>query len=182
MANTPAKSEAGEDVESAGFASSEPGQESGAFQEKADRLRARIGAQTRETTERVRSEGEHLLRDQKNRVADRIGHYGSAVHRAAHKLEDEQDAAIAYYTHRAAEQLDRAAHYLRAHDWSDLRRDAEVMARRHPEIFFGGLLLAGLALARLLKASHEERRDEEWHGSGGMSHPTVGGIEPPAEP
>jgi hypothetical protein len=131
----------------------------GSLREKAHQVREQIGAKTRETTSRVKAEGEHLLRDQKDRVAERIRHYGGAVHRAADKLEDEQDATIAQHIHRAAEQIERAADYLRSRDWQGLRRDVEGLARRHPEMFFGGLLVAGLAVARLLKASREEEED-----------------------
>lgn len=123
---------------------------------KAQEARENLTAKARETTERVRHQGEHLAHEQKNRVADRIGHYGSAIHKAAHNLEDEQDAAIAFYTHKAADQLEHAAQYLRDHEWPQLRRDAEAIARRHQELFFGGLLVGGFVLARLLKASHPE--------------------------
>lgn len=130
--------------------------DSASLKEKAHEARERITAKARETTARVKDQGEHLLRNQKKRVADQIGHYGSAVHRAAQNLEEEQDATIAYYTHRAADQLDHAAQYLREHDWTQLQRDAEDVARRHQDLFFGGLLLGGFALARLLKASHHD--------------------------
>jgi hypothetical protein len=126
------------------------------LQEKAHEARERITAKARETKARVRDQGEHMMRDQKKRVADRIGQYGSAVHRAAHNLEDEEDATIAYYAHRAADQLDHAAEYLRERDWPQLRRDAEGLARRHQDLFMGGLFLGGFVLARLLKASHHE--------------------------
>jgi hypothetical protein len=123
---------------------------------KAQETREKVSAKARETTERARHQGEHLVHEQKNRVAERIGHYGSAIHKAAHNLEDEQDAAIAFYTHKAADQLEHAAQYLRDHDLPQLRRDAEAVARRHQELFFGGLLVGGFVLARLLKASHPE--------------------------
>lgn len=116
----------------------------------------RISSAVRDTTSQARAQGEEMLRDQKSRVAERIGTYGSAVHRAAHQLEDEHDAAIAFYVHRAADQLDRMSGYLREHDWNSLRHDVENFARRHQELFFGGLLLCGVAAARVLKASRQE--------------------------
>jgi hypothetical protein len=124
--------------------------------EKVTEAREKVTAKARETTERVKHQTQHLAHEQKNRVADRIGHYGSAIHKAAHNLEDEQDEAIAFYTHKAADQLEHAAQYLRDHEWPQLRRDAEAIARRHQELFFGGLLVGGFVLARLLKASHPE--------------------------
>lgn len=127
-------------------------------QDKAHEVKEQLSAKTRDTTQRIKSEGEYMLRDQKNRMAECIDHCGSAVHRAAEKLEEDQDAAIALYTHRAAEQLERAADYIRGHDWRDLRRDAENFARRHQEFFYGSLLLGGIILARFLKASSSRDR------------------------
>jgi NADH dehydrogenase/NADH:ubiquinone oxidoreductase subunit G len=153
--------------------------------DKAQEAREQISARARETTTRVRSEGEHLLRDQKNRVADRIDHYGNAVHRAAQKLEDDQDAAIAVYAHRAAEQFERAAHYLRERDWRDLRRDAESFARRHQEVFLGGLFLGGLALARFLKASAHEEESTAQHYEPSTAYaqsPPPVGMHTPGQP
>jgi hypothetical protein len=126
------------------------------LQEKASQARERLTEKAHETKARVQAEGEHVFHGQKNRLADQIRHYGEAVHRAADKLDEEKDATIAYYTHRAADQFDRAAEYLRDHDWSDLKRDAEGFARRHQGLVFGGLLIAGVALARMLKASQKE--------------------------
>lgn len=147
--------------------------ERSSLKEKAHEARETITAKARETKARVKGQGEHLLRDQKNRVADQIGHYSSAVHRAAQDLEEEQDATIAYYTHRAADQLDHAAEYLREHDWTHLKRDAEDLARRHQDLFFGGLLLGGFALARLLKASqHHEGSSRVSTESHTRSQPT----------
>jgi hypothetical protein len=126
------------------------------LQQKAHEARERLTEKASEAKERVQTEGENVLRGQKNRLAEQISHYGNAVHRAADQLDEEKDAAIAYYTHQAAEQLDRAADYLRDRNWSDLKRDAEGFARRHQGLVFGGLLLAGIALARMLKASQHD--------------------------
>jgi hypothetical protein len=132
------------------------------IREKVEDARDHIADKARAATTRIQSESKDMLRDQKNRVADRIDHYGNAVHRAANNLEDGQDAAIAFYTHRAAEQLERAARYLREREWRDLRRDAESFARRHQEVFLCGLLLGGIALARFLKASSHQ---DSWEAS-----------------
>jgi hypothetical protein len=144
--------------------------EHGSLHEKAHEAKERITAKARETKARVQHQGENLLREQKNRVADQIGHYGSAVHRAARNLEEEQDATIAFYTHKCADQLDLAAQYLREHDYQQLRRDAEALARRHQDLFFSGMLLGGFALARLLKASSHETYEPEPEQDMGSTH------------
>jgi hypothetical protein len=46
--------------------------------------------------------------------------------------------------------------------FQDLRRDAEDIARRHPAVFFGGMFVAGLALARFAKASADRSEFESY--------------------
>lgn len=123
--------------------------------ERWDEAKERAAEQARTAGVRMRNKGDALLREQKVRVADRLGHYGSAVHRTAHQFEEEQDPVIGYYTHRVADRLDDAAHYLREREWSGLREDAEGFARRHQELFLGGMFIAGLVVARFLKASQD---------------------------
>ena len=158
------------------------------LQEKAREAKEFVGQKARETGERVKVEGESLLRDQKGRVASRIENYGRAVHKAAHRLEEEHDDTIASYAHRAADQLDRAAGYLRERDFSGLRTDAEQFARNHQELFFGGMFVAGLALARFLKAAPEpvrESTDSEpssFAGGSPYAEPAVDNPVTPAAP
>ncbi|HEX6986109.1 MAG TPA: hypothetical protein VF170_12080, partial [Planctomycetaceae bacterium] len=50
--------------------------------------------------------------------------------------------------------------WLRSKDAGEMVRGCGEFTRRHPEVVLGGLFLAGVALARFLKAS--DRRDEEF--------------------
>jgi hypothetical protein len=71
--------------------------------------------------------------------------------------EDEATSMLADYTEKCADQLDRLSDYLKQKDLRSLFDDAQTMARRHPELFFGALFFGGLALARFLKASAKPR-------------------------
>ena len=131
--------------------------------------RASMGQKARETKERMMSKGGERVRqakdqtrayadERKNQLGDRIHHYSSAVRRAADKLRDEQDPNIAHYADAIAERIDQAADYVQSRDPGMIMRDVENIARRRPEIFFGGMFFAGLMLSRFLKASSQ--RDE----------------------
>jgi hypothetical protein len=48
-----------------------------------------------------------------------------------------------------------------------LLSDASRMARKRPELVFGGLFLAGLGLARVMKSSARERRRDNYSSNGG---------------
>lgn len=111
----------------------------------------------RETTERIRQEGASLLAEQKGRAADELSHFSHAIHRAAESLHSEEDHRVAEYADAAAKQIDRVAGYLRTSDVNRFVDDAEQFARRRPEVVFGGLFLAGLALSRFLKSSSKHR-------------------------
>ena len=101
---------------------------------------------------RVRDQAAGMVDERKTQVADRIGAYGSAVHRSAESLEQD-DPNIAWLTHQAADRINQVADYVRARDFQQLKHDAEDVARRHPAAFFGGMFVAGLVVGNLLKAT-----------------------------
>jgi ElaB/YqjD/DUF883 family membrane-anchored ribosome-binding protein len=63
---------------------------------------------------------------------------------------------IASVANTAADQVDRAASYLRQHDAGDAVNAATDFARRQPALVVGGALLAGLALGRFLRSATGE--------------------------
>jgi hypothetical protein len=111
------------------------------------------------TASRVKDEAGKLAAETKDTTAGRIRTYSSAIHETASSLE-EKDPNIAWFTHRCADRLQGIADYMRNHDFSALRHDAEDVARRHPAAFFGGMFLAGLVIGNFVKAS---RRKLEGH-------------------
>jgi hypothetical protein len=93
-----------------------------------------------------------MAQEQKQSAAQHIGRYGSALRDSARSVEQE-DPNVAYYANRAAESIERIADYVRSTDLAGLQRDAEDIARRRPALFFGGMLLAGVVIGAIVKAS-----------------------------
>ena len=118
---------------------------------------AQLKEQAGETTRRLKEQGRSIVAQQKDRVADEVSHFAAAAHEAANKLEQEDDRNVARYLHSAADQLDGVVHYLRDSDTGRVMDDLSRMARRRPEVFFGGMFIAGMAVARFLKASGRPR-------------------------
>jgi len=110
--------------------------------------------QAKEVANQARDHVQSLVGEQKNQAADRLGSLAEALREAGRKLNEGQQAGeFGQYADRAAQQLERLSGYLRDHELRDFVRDTETFARRRPEVFLGGTLIAGLMLARFLKAS-----------------------------
>lgn len=108
----------------------------------------------------AREEGRSLMEAQKGRLAEKLGHVGSALEEAAQKLEHEGDPNIARYASAMAGHLHRAGDYIERRDPADFYADADSLARRRPELVFGAMFLAGLSLARFIKASGSRARNQ----------------------
>ena len=104
---------------------------------------------------------------------------------------NEADDSVGRYMERAAQGVERMAAYLDEKDVNQILHDAREMARRRPEVFVGGLFIAGLMLGRFLRSSApEESYDETWDdlpgyaggGSGGgyasATNPYAGASQP----
>jgi hypothetical protein len=106
-----------------------------------------------------------MAQEQKQSAAQHIGRYGSALRDSARSVEQE-DPNVAYYANRAAEGIEKVADYVRSTDLAGLQRDAEDIARRHPALFMGGMLLAGIVVGGLVKASAATAREASMSDSG----------------
>lgn len=89
---------------------------------------------------------------QKEAGAGRIDEMADAIHSAAHELE-KQFPRSADYVHDAASRLEGTAAALRKRRVEDLVKDLGDFAHTQPAAFFGGAILAGITLARVLKRS-----------------------------
>lgn len=124
-------------------------------------------AETREKTLRVAEDvKERLTRagaECKDRVADRILNVGDALRGAAEKLRDEGDPNIAEGFEAAAQRVTGLSEYLHECDLTTLQEETAQFTRRNSSWVYGGLLVAGFALSRLLRASSEPKwRSEGW--------------------
>jgi hypothetical protein len=123
--------------------------------------------QTVKMAGQARDHVQELVERQKDQAAERLGGLAGALREAANKLQEgDQGGNFGQYANRAAEQVERLSGYLRDSDLRGFVRDTESFARRRPEVFLGGTLLAGLMLARFLKSSAPERNDRGPYSSG----------------
>jgi hypothetical protein len=115
--------------------------------------------QTVEMAHQAQDQVTSLVAKQKEQAAVRLGGLAGALHDAGKQLEQKDADGFGRYAHRAADQVDKVSRYLRDKDLPALVRDTEGFARRHPDLFLGGSLVAGVLLARFLKSSAERQGD-----------------------
>jgi hypothetical protein len=130
------------------------------IKEKARETKDRVMSKGSEAINRAKERGRSVADEQKNHLGERIHGYSSAVRRSAQQLREGEDPNIAHYAEAIADKIDQAADYVQSRDPGMILRDVENAARRRPEIFLGGMLLAGLVLGRFLKASNQ--RDDTY--------------------
>ena len=122
----------------------------------ADQAASKAREQAGRLAGQAKEQGAAMLEQQKTRAADVIGDVGAAVRRAADKLHQENDDNLAGYADAVAEQLESCGRYLREREPRQLVNDVADLTRRRPEWVLGGMYVAGLALARFLKASRPD--------------------------
>lgn len=137
--------------------SGQGGHQASGLKEEAKSLAQEAKEQTKEVASQAKDQVNQLVSKQKDQAAERLGGFAGALRDAAGKLEGQEGIGLGRYAGQAAEQVDRFSNYLRQGDLKGFVRDAENLARRNPDLFLGGALLAGVMLARFLKASDPRR-------------------------
>ena len=127
---------------------------------------AGVQQQVNEATEQVKASGRDYAARKKTMLAEEIGVFRDAVQKATETLREEDHGGVAQYTAAAAEQLDRCRKSIDQRNVGELLDDAQDFTRRHPEVVYGGLFVAGLAAMRFLKASQPR-------GAGRRSQPAT---------
>jgi hypothetical protein len=129
----------------------------GQVKNEAKNLASQAKDQTKQVASQARDQVQQLVTQQKDQVAEKLGGLAGVLHDTANRLrEDERSGPFGNYADQVANQVDKLSTYLRDNDLRGFVRDTESFARRRPDLFLGGTFLAGLMLARFLKASSPE--------------------------
>ncbi len=124
-----------------------------AAREQAGTAVEQVKAGAQSAVQQAQEAGRTFLGNQKESIAQKLDGYADAVRAVSERLRGEEGNMLAGPAGQAAEQLERLSGYLRNAEPADFLSDLEGLARRRPEVVFGGLFVAGLAAARFLKAS-----------------------------
>lgn len=99
--------------------------------------------------------------ERKAKVASTLRRVGKTARRGAELLQPGTAAPIAPYVELAADSIDRASKYLEDNPPAQMIQDLGELARRHPAVTLGGVLLVGLAAGRLARLGLDEERNRE---------------------
>lgn len=122
-------------------------------------LREQAATQARTLLDRAKAGGQEVLNVRRLYVAEELSTLGGAVRRAADTLHDRsRSAGLAEYADSVADRLDDAARYLERADVEDLVADAQDLVATQPAVFLTSMFLAGVAVARFVKASEPPKR------------------------
>lgn len=119
---------------------------------------ANHGGNSTGMVDRVRHTAAAQLTTQKTRATDALGSVAAAIRQSSQPLRDSNQATLADYAGKAADQLEQFSTRLRERDLTELMDDAKRFARRQPAIFVGAAFAAGVLAARFLKSSP----DRQW--------------------
>ena len=108
--------------------------------------------------DRVRHTAAAQLSSQKTRATDTLGSVAAAIRQSSQPLRDNNQAMLADYAGKAADQLEQLSTRFRESDLTELIDDAKRFARRQPAVFVGAAFAAGVLAARFLKSSPDEQR------------------------
>jgi ElaB/YqjD/DUF883 family membrane-anchored ribosome-binding protein len=123
-----------------------------------------------EKASELREQGSARLRDQfdrrSNQAGSQVRSLAEALRRSGSDLSNEGNRGGARLAEQAADRIDRVGGYLEQKSSDELMRDIETFARRRPWTLAGLGMLAGVAAARFLKASSEQRYGDYRRRSG----------------
>jgi ElaB/YqjD/DUF883 family membrane-anchored ribosome-binding protein len=103
-------------------------------------------------------------------IGETLEQVAHAVHGASDNLRSEQPQ-LAGFGDTAADQVDRAAQFLREHDAREVIEGAQDFARRQPAVVIGAGLAVGLLVGRALKSANGTSR-AAYRGTGQWTRDT----------
>ncbi len=136
--------------------------------------RAQASQTMEEARQRLREGAQTAVTSQKDRAVGSLRRISRAVEETADRLNEDGDPTLAEYTRAVSSRIEKAAGFLEHREPAELLADAEGIIRRQAALFIGGMFVAGLIVARVMRSS----RDVEQAGATGTELSGTSGNEP----
>jgi hypothetical protein len=126
-------------------------------QDAATQVKEQVEEKAGEVKARASDQVRGQLDTRSTEMADQITPFWQALHKAGDHLASQGNASGAKAAHRAGDQVEQLASYLRSSGSDRFLGDLEGFARQRPWVAGGIGVVAGFMAARFLKASSESR-------------------------
>ena len=131
-----------------------------ALKDKASSLMEQGQEEAKAYAHEAQQKTKSALADKKEQAIGELGNIAQALRQTGAQLQKQDQKAVAQYTEKAAQQIDRVSGYLSNRDIDQLIEEGEGLARRNPELFLGVTFGLGLLAARFIKSSRQRRSVE----------------------
>jgi ElaB/YqjD/DUF883 family membrane-anchored ribosome-binding protein len=136
-------------------------------------------AAAQEKASDLRRQGSARLRDQfdqrSSQAGSQVRSLADALRRSGNDLQDEGNTSGARLVGQAADRAEQLGSYLEQKRGDELMSDVETFARRRPWMLAALGMLAGVAAARFMKASSEQRYGD-YRGTSPQQWPSRQGL------
>jgi hypothetical protein len=125
-----------------------------------DTMRERVGP----IAEQVKEQASAITQQQMTSAAEGLESAAGAVNAVGDRLRESNLGDLSHYTALAADQIEKAATWLRTTTPEEIARNVEDFAKKQPEVFIAGALALGLTGLRLLRGTSQdsdEKKDEK---------------------
>ncbi|MBP6786720.1 MAG: hypothetical protein KA170_03960 [Candidatus Promineofilum sp.] len=107
-------------------------------------------------------------------VAQELGTVAEAVRQTSEELSGQDQAGIARYGTRIADQIESVSNYLNERGVEEVLTDVEGVARRQPALFLGGAFMLGLLVGRFVRSSSQNMDYQDGGFRGYQDYPGGG--------
>jgi hypothetical protein len=112
----------------------------------------------------VKDQASAVAQQQMTSAAEGLDSAAGAVNAVGDQLRENNLGALSQYTDLAAEQIEKAAAWLRTTTPEEIARDVEDFAKKQPELFAATAVALGLLGLRFLRGTSQnadEKKDEK---------------------
>jgi hypothetical protein len=122
-----------------------------------DTMRERVGP----LAEQVKDQASAVAQQQMSSAAEGLDSAAGAVNAVGDRLRENNLGALSQYTDLAAEQIEKAAAWLRTTTPDEIAHDIEDFAKKQPAVFVAGALALGLIGVRFLRSTSQNADEKK---------------------
>jgi hypothetical protein len=126
-----------------------------------DSMRERVGPMVSPIAEQVKDQASAVAQQQMTSAAEGLDSAAGVVNAVGDRLRENDLGALSQYTDLAAEQIEKAAAWLRTTTPEEIARNVEDFAKKQPELFAAAAVALGLIGLRFLRSTGQNTDEKK---------------------